>query len=157
MKKLITASLVMLTMTLQAQIETIRYIDLTRHITIVDGVPQGYIEVSAEFTLPLPQELAENEQVVKIAETYKSMYNINRIDTIGGVYYAVFRSEPTSMGLYRVVDGTTTQDMIDNVDIQNALEEEYQRYVVGFAAFQLFPFDDIIGKSKINGTWVDSQ
>jgi hypothetical protein len=158
MKKILLA-LMLASFTSFAQVETIRFTNMVRHIEVnaATGVPSGYIEVSALFRIPLPAALLGNNQLSKIAASYKSMYSIDRLDTIENVVYAVFNVQLPSMGIYKQVNGITTENLITDIDIQNALEAEYNVYNYRFSFFQLLPFDNIIGKSKIGTSWEESQ
>lgn len=156
--RIIFIALMLASFTSFSQVETIRYIDLNRHIEIntTTGVPSGYIEVSAMFRIPVPATLIGTTNVAKIADTYKSMYHIDHLDTVDAVTYACFNISPITLNIYRVMDGITTTSMITDIDIQQALEAEYAYYTYKFGCFQLFPFDNIIGKSKIGTSWVES-
>ena len=158
MRTILTGLMLLICITVSAQVETIRYINLERHIEVntTTGVPTGYVTVSAQFRIPIPATLIGNENVSKIADTYKSMYKIDHLDTVDAITYAVFMIEPISMNIYKVVNGVTSTSLITDIDIQQALETEYNVYVTKFGCFQLFPFDGIINKSKIGSSWVDS-
>lgn len=146
------------------QVENMKVLSLKRNIQMNIHpifnipVPSGYIELTAQFKIQLPASLALNPNVAKIAETYKNMYGIDRIDTIGGTMYAVFNATIPPLNIYQIdsVTQETTSTMINETDVQNAIQAEYNIYLYKFGLFQLFPFDGIIGKSYINGQWVDS-
>lgn len=160
MMKLITAVALLLTMSASGQnFERIRVLDVSRRITVdpATGVPSGYIEVRPLFRLQLPEALAQLPNVNKVAESYRSMFNIDKIDTIDNTLYAVFIPSPINMNIYKVVDGVTTTDLITDADIKAALQAEYNIYTARLSAFQLLPFDLIIGKSLIGNTWEESQ
>jgi hypothetical protein len=135
-----------------------RNIQMSIHPVFNVPIPTGYIELTAQFKIQLPTSLALNPNVALIAETYKNMYGIDRIDTIGGTMYAVFNAVIPPLNIYQIDSATneTTTTLINEVDVQNAINDEYQIYLYTFGLFQLFPFDGIIGKSYINGEWVNS-
>lgn len=159
MKKTIFIALMLASITSFSQVETIRFTNMVRHIELntSTGVPSGYIEVSAIFRIPLPPALLGNSQIAKIADSYRTMYSIDRLDTIDNIVYAVFSVQLHSMGIYKKVNGITTENLITDIDIQNALEVEYGLYSYRLSLFQLMPFDNIIGKSKIGTSWQESQ
>lgn len=153
---------VCLLLTIQASsqdFERIRVTGVTRNIQVdpASGMPSGYIEVRSLFRLQLPEALAQLPNVAIIAESYRSMFNIERIDTINATLYAVFIPSPINMSIWKVVNGVTTQDMITDADIKAALQQEYNIYTARLGTFQLLPFDAILGKSLIGATWEESQ
>ena len=157
MRKLIFIALMLASFTSFGQVETIRYLDLNRHIDFSpSGIPSGYIEVTAMFRIPIPASIIGINNISMIANTYKSMYRIDHLDTIANVVYACFNVAPITLNIYRVVDGVTTSELITDIDIQVALEDEYVNYAKKFEDFELFPFDNIIGKSKIGEQWENS-
>lgn len=160
MRILLIAACLLLTMTATAQdFERIRVTGVTRNIQIdpASGMPSGYIEVRSLFRLQLPEALAQLPNVAIIAESYRSMFNIDRIDTIDQVLYAVFIPSPINMSIWKVVNGITTQDMITDADIKAELQQEYNIYTARLGTFQLLPFDGILGKSLIGATWQESD
>lgn len=143
------------------QVESMKVLSLKRNIhfemhpILNMPIPSGYIEITAQFKLPLPSMLALNPNLAKIADTYKDMYGIDRIDTIGGTMYAVFIAAIPPLNIYKIDSNqVTTTQLIDESDVQYAIFSEYNVYAYKFGLFQLFPFDAIIGKSYINGEWV---
>ena len=138
--------------------EKIRYVGMTKHINVsAEGIPSGYIELQMLFRVQLPEALAQQPNIAPIAETYKSMFNIDRIDTIDNVLYGVFTPQPFSINIYKQVNGVTTTDLVTDSDIKTIVQNEYNIYTARLSQFQLFPFDAIIGKSLIGSTWQDSE
>lgn len=158
MKKLFTAAaFILLTLATYGQ-EKIRYVSMKRNIVFDGaGIPSGYIELSMIFRVRIPESLSQLPNVAQIADTYKDMFNIKKLDTVGNEYYAVFNPPPISINIYREVNGVTTQDLITDEDVKAKLIEEYAVYVARLGQFQTFPFDSIIGKSLIGNQWQDSQ
>lgn len=153
---------VCLLLTIQASsqdFERIRVTGVTRNIQVdpASGMPSGYIEVRSLFRLQLPEALAQLPNVAIIAESYRSMFNIDRIDTINATLYAVFIPSPINMSIWKVVNGVTTQDLITDADIKAALQTEYNIYTARLGTFQLLPFDAILGKSLIGASWEESE
>jgi hypothetical protein len=146
------------------QVDSIKVLSIKRNIRIdihpvfAIPVPTGYIEITARFKLPLPTSLALNPNLAKIADSYKDMYGIDRIDTIGGSMFAVFIAAIPPLNIYKIDSNQiTTTELIDEIDVQQAIFNEYNVYAYRFGLFQLFPFDAIIGKSYINGQWIYSN
>ena len=160
MRKIFIAVCLLLTIQAQSQdFERIRVTGMNRNILIdpATGMPSGYIEVRSIFRLQLPEALAQLPNVTIIAESYRSMFNIDHIDTIDAVLYAVFIPAPINLNIWKVVNGVTTQDLITDADIKAALQQEYNIYSARLVTFQVLPFDAILGKSLIGNTWEESE
>jgi len=156
MKKILLILAIICPLLSSAQVETIRNINVVRNITfptVAVPYPTGYFVVTAEFRLPLPAQLVGNPNAGKLAQTYKNIYNIERLDTIGNDVYVVFSIEPISRNIFKVENDVQTSTFMDDEDVQMLLEDEYYRYELRLAQFALFPFDLIIGKSLKNTTW----
>lgn len=150
MRKLLIAVCLLLTIQATAQVEKIRIIDV-RHDE------QGITSYSAKYHVQLPANLTGIAHAKDIVNAYKGVYRIESLDTINNTVYAVFVIPAQPLGLYRVVDNITTEQLNEPDDYYAPLIEQYNELVQGLSAFQLLPSDAIIGKVLINTTWQDAQ
>lgn len=149
MKNLIFAVLSLLSMTTFGQ-EKIRILNVTHDAT-------GATNYTAQYRVPLPENLVGIPHAAEIVNAYKSVYRIESLDTINNVVYAVFTIQASPMPLFKVVDNITIAEPYAPKDFYAPLIEQYEELEAGLAAFQLLPSDYIIGKKLIADTWVDSQ
>ncbi len=145
MKKLLFL-LIFATTAMQAQnkIENVR---INRHISFNGIMPEGYIEVTARFTLPIPNALLVSPYLAELAESYKGMY---QIDSVAGTNL-IFQAK-VSTGIY--VENNPALGITSEEDVMYLLEAEYGVHQYKLSLFQLFPFDAIIGKRWNGTTWV---
>ncbi len=114
-------------------------------------IPQGYLEISAKFALPLPSSLAVVPNVSALAESYRSMYGIDSVDLINSKI--IFTGKVT-LPLSVWKDGVPSNGLTDANDVQNALKAVRDDFILKLSMFQLMPFDTVIG-TYWNGTnWI---
>ena len=147
MKKLILAVLLLLSINVKAQDTLINNIRVNRVYSIDGPIPQGYIEVTADFILPIPGALIGLNNINVIAESYKSMFGIDRIEG----NRIIFAGRIPSQGIWK--HNNPQEGLTTDADIWAALEAEYQIYVYKLSMFQLMPFDNVIGSVLIGNTW----
>lgn len=146
MKKIILLALCLFSINAFSQ-DLIRVVNVVHHI---DGVT----EFQGEFRVPLPTSLQSILNAPQILESYKTVYNIVKLDTIANMVYAVFLGERKSLGFFKVVNNVTTTTPCTANDYYTILEEQYNEFVNGLDNFQIMPSDEIIGK-RFNGTTWD--
>ena len=127
--------------------EKIKDIKITRFIAGLDGQSPlgGYIDISAKFIVDLPPALVSVPNINEIAQSYSGIFGIDQVDQ-GKVTF----SAKVTTGIYKT-DGIT---LIGIEDVKNLLLAEYAIYEQRLAAFNLFPFDEIIGKKLEGATWI---
>lgn len=111
-------------------------------------IPQGYLEISAKFALPLPSSLAAVPNVSALAESYRSMYGIDSVDLINSKIIFSGRVTPP-LSVWK--DGVPSNGLTDANDVQNALKAVRDDFILKLSMFQLMPFDTVIG-TYWNGT-----
>lgn len=117
----------------------------------------GVTNYTAQYRVPLPENLTGIPHAAEIVNAYKGVYRIEALDTINNTVYAVFTIPAQPLPFYKVVNNITTQQPNTVDDFYQPLEAQYAELEAGLAAFQLLPSDGIIGKRKIGSSWVDSQ
>lgn len=144
MKKLILAVCLLLTITTQAQ-EKIRILNV-RH----DAVGSTYY--TAQYRVPLPENLTGIPHAAEIVNAYKTVYRIEDLEVVDDITYAIFTIEANPLLLYK-----DEVNSIPNMpeDYYAPLEAQYAELEAGLAAFQLMPSDNIVGKKLIGNTWQD--
>lgn len=149
MKVLFIAVCLLLTIQANSQ-EKIRILNVTHDAT-------GATNYTAQYRIPLPENLVGIPHAEKIVNAYKRVYRIESLDTINNIVYAVFTIPADPLPLFKVVNNITINEPYMPEDFYAPLLLQYAALEAGLAAFQLMPSDYIIGKKLINNTWVDSQ
>lgn len=132
--------LLLLTLSVSAfsQVEKIRVLSIQRYNQ------QGYITVSAQYRVLIPNPLGSSAQVWRVLRSYANNHGIVRIDTIGGSRYAVVIPEAESQSLPR------TKTQIRNFLVNKLTELETK---MNNLVNNLEPFDTMLGESYIDNTW----
>lgn len=114
-------------------------------------IPQGYLEITAKFALPLPPSLASVPNVSALAESYRSMYGIDSVDLINNKIIFTGKVTP-ALSVWK--EGLPANGLTNATDVRNALKNVYDEFVMKLSMFQLMPFDEVIG-TYYNGTnWI---
>lgn len=145
MKKLLIALCFMLTLQATAQSPQIRIANFSRDIA---PDTTGTITFTADFNVPIPEQfLLASSDLQTLSESYKNIYPIFRVYEQNDTMYCAFRKSYTLS--IRKADGS----IIDDAYLETFLESKYAEFEYGLSNFQPMPFDGIIGRKFINGTW----
>lgn len=97
----------------------------------------GYIEVTTELRLDIPAVLNTLPNKKEIADSYRTVYGIERVDN-GHIYF---------LKTFTFENGTTIGAM------QTAFDAAAMYYENALSAFSLQPVDEMIGKVYDGLTW----
>lgn len=138
MRIFLMAVCLLLTLQASSQVEKIRILSIHR-------LPQlGYIAMSVQYKVLIPNPLGSSAQAWRILKSYSGSHNIIRIDTIGAERYAVIVPNDESISLPK------TKNQIRNILTANLTQ--YQNKMNNLVS-NLEGYDSMLGESYIDSIW----
>lgn len=135
---LIVLAILFATIGANAQVENIRVVSIER-------LPErGYITVTTQYRLAIPNPLGASAQVKAILRSYASKFNLIDVENIGGTRYAIIQPEPEPISLPKTKAQIRTMLVNKFNQLQNGLNN---------LVANLEPYDSLIGEAWINNVW----
>ena len=127
-------------------------IKIQRDYRIPDPIDQrfeGVIRISATFRFPIPAPFINlGAKIPLFVESYTQLFSLREVENNETLVFDAAVTLNIKNPANTQLGGLTSME-----DVQAKLEEEYNVYQNKLNAFQLLPFDGILGKRLIDNTW----